>query len=297
MKLGMNKTFLSVLAMGVYGGLLLGSAGAPPRPVEPLKIGNYDFTPSPIEKPGSAKITFALVNPNFVAGFQFANAQTFKDFVKGMQKDFEEVLIARGYSLRGPFPSRDEMVYSDKEQSDLALTVETDIEINPATPQPWSVDSNAYSLSFQYKGILVLSGKVSLKIFEPTTGEVLQVKSINLPQKGVEVQSIGQYKSPMSASGLPTYQELDKSYTGRKRVSLGELLGDSMENSNLATAAALNSTGIPTQDAGINNPLTTALEDCYRLVMQTAWNHLDVSEMRVLQKQAQDIKKKAQFKR
>ncbi len=257
MVLGINKTFLSTLAMGGYIVLLLGSAGSPQHnaPVETLKIGNYDFTPSPIEKPNSAGITFALVNPNFISGFKHSEVQVFKSFVKGMQGDFEELLVARGYALRGPFPSRDEMVYSDKEQSDLALTVGVDIDIQEATPRHWvQVFSLSEQKPYRYVGTLVLSGKVNLEVFEPTTGEKLQVKSISLPQINVDVKSVEAYY-----------------LTG--------------------------SLGLPIQDVGISNPLTSALEGYYKTIMQTAWGHLDVNEMRVLVKQSKQIKGKANFKR
>lgn len=47
-----------------------------------------------------------------------------------MGNDFEKLLTAKGFTIRGPFRSRDEMVYNDKRNSDFVLQVEIDLQPN-----------------------------------------------------------------------------------------------------------------------------------------------------------------------
>jgi len=46
----------------------------------------------------------------------------FQELVGNMTKDFEEILTARGFTVRGSYRALDEMIYPDKEGSDLILT-------------------------------------------------------------------------------------------------------------------------------------------------------------------------------
>ncbi len=46
-----------------------------------------------------------------------------------MGVDFEELLIAKGYSIRGPFSSYDEVVFRDKQDSDLLMEVEINFNV------------------------------------------------------------------------------------------------------------------------------------------------------------------------
>ena len=90
---------------------------------------SFDYTPAQQAEPASANITFAVVGTEFATqtalelGGSRAAAQIplFENFSSSMTGDFAEILTARGYSIRGPFRTYDEIPFPDKEGSNLVL--------------------------------------------------------------------------------------------------------------------------------------------------------------------------------
>ena len=48
-------------------------------------------------------------------------------------------------------------------------------------------------------------------------------------------------------------------------------------------------------DAGLVNPITTALQEFYTSVMNTSWNQLDPNELTPLKKQVDEIRSKKKY--
>ena len=69
----------------------------------------FDYTPPERANPRSANITVALINPVFVDEDPTRLVKPYSTFIENMADDFEEMLIAKGFSLRGPFKTRDEI--------------------------------------------------------------------------------------------------------------------------------------------------------------------------------------------
>ena len=88
-------------------------------PLVPRATIVFDYTPPAEAVPGSANSTFAVVGSRFNTPIPL-----FRTFADNMTKDFGEILTARGFGVRGPFMTYDSLTYSDKEESDLALTAE-----------------------------------------------------------------------------------------------------------------------------------------------------------------------------
>ena len=105
---------------------------------EPLRaIITFDYVPTAEAVSGSADVTFAIVGAEFVAptthqqgvplqsGMLLPSAPPpllFQQLINNMTKDFEEVLTARGFAVKGSYRTLSEMIYPDKEGSDLILT-------------------------------------------------------------------------------------------------------------------------------------------------------------------------------
>jgi len=240
MNLKIRKHLVSLLAFTIYIVFLVGSAAKMPVSTQ-LKVGNFDYTPPMVAGAKSTKIAFALISPSYAPNFQYTDVAPFSDFKKRMEADFEELIIARGYSIRGPFVSRDSMVYSDKEQSDLTLAIELDVNINQTTPSPWLIVHRSRQPQFAYQGTIVLSGKVNLTIAEATTGEKLWAKSISLPQQSVTVASERSYANinvvPVSDPGIhnPLTVAMEQYYTTIMRTAWGHL--EPIEIDNLKSQA------------------------------------------------------------
>jgi hypothetical protein len=98
-----------------------------------------------------------------------------------MKNDFEEMLTAKGFKIRGPFRSRDEMVFNDKQSTDFAFIVE--IDLNPTYSR-----KNKYNMglgaivpgSYQMSGEITLGGNLVLTASSPKYGEKIWKKNIAL---------------------------------------------------------------------------------------------------------------------
>ena len=122
------------------------SAGCTPvniEPEPPRTIVNFDYTPPSEAIPGSADATFAVVGTKFETPISL-----FKTFASNMTKDFGEIVTARGFGVRGPFMTYDDMTYSDKEGSDLVLTAEVEFssDISQIQYSPFGIPSGSVTL-------------------------------------------------------------------------------------------------------------------------------------------------------
>lgn len=225
-----------------------------PEPVAE-KVINYDFKP-PETKNDSVDISLILLNPKFAEVFEAQKQIMFTKFIDNMGDDFEEMLVAKGYSLRGPYDTYDEIVYSDKSETDLLL--ETEIKFD----YEWGTDAVLYKRHVGYGGTITgytywidgnlnLGGKINLVIKESLTQEKLWVKSI-----------------PLTVMEIPIQSE-------RHRVS-------SQSEANIALA----------NDVHYKNAIYEALDKQYQKALKTAWNHLDPRELEPLKKQVKELRKK-----
>ena len=124
----------------------------------PRETITFDYVPKAEAPPGSADVTFAIVGTKFIAptihqqmmllqqGVVLPSTSPppllFQKLVNNMTSDFEEVLTARGFTVRGSYRTLDEMIYPDKEGSDLILTAQvkfsadtSEIEYGANTPK------------------------------------------------------------------------------------------------------------------------------------------------------------------
>ncbi len=161
---------------------LAGCIPANIEPEPPRAVVNFDYTPSSDAVPGSADATFAVVGTKFDTPISL-----FKTFASNMTKDFGEILTARGFGVRGPFMTFNDMTYSDKEGSDLMLTAE--VEFSSDTSQ------------IQYSSFGIPSGSVTVKchvnliVSESITNERLWTRSIAITPFTVNLKSRHAYET------------------------------------------------------------------------------------------------------
>lgn len=226
----------------------------PPKMIMP----DYDYTPPSSAATGSANMKVALFKPTYAGTFTYSNKSPFKQFRSSMSKDFEEMLTARGYIIKGPFDAYDFMTYSDKQECELGLFVDIDLDLEqtsggwqiiPATAKRGFAPATAGYQS--YSGTLNLGGKISIYVAETFTKQKLLIKSVPLPQSEFQVSA-------------------DKTYE-------------------------LGTTGIPLDNVGVHNPIANALLDFYKTAMQQAWNLMETSELAHVNAQVPEIRKGAGF--
>ena len=249
------KIWMSLLGIATASLLLFGSIGG--ASTEPLMAPEFYFSPPETPGTGSAGLTMALVSPSYKNLEDVG--EPFSTFQESLEAEIMEVLTTKGYSVRGPFDNRDEMLYSDKENSHLALIIEVEPDIQKATGS-WSTvkmadNSTGYRFS---KGTLNIFGKINLTALEPISGEKMWAKSVNIPKQVTE------------------------EFTSSK-VFVG-----SRNTSDLTAIVTLAANG----DANVANPITKALEKSFGEIMTKIWNHLDPAEFKRMEKKIAELKAK-----
>src|SRR6266487_3183264 len=71
---------------------------------------NFSYSPSQRDSVAATGLTIALLKPIFIDDDINKAGTPWDEFSKAMANDVEELLTAKGYKVRGPFNSIDEMV-------------------------------------------------------------------------------------------------------------------------------------------------------------------------------------------
>src|ERR1700734_4022123 len=108
-----------------------------------------------------------------------------------MGNDVEQLIIARGFSIFGPYATPDELVYRDKKNSDILLEISIVPDIN--------LQNAKYKTHFKYglygtstyvytfDGTVIMQGKIDLTAKAVWNNEILWKKSIPLPTKSFQI--------------------------------------------------------------------------------------------------------------
>ena len=216
----------------------------------------FDYTPPETAEPNSTKITFAVVGSRFdtpVVNPGFGSAPVFERYSRNMAEDFVEILTSRGFSVRGPFRTYDEMTFPDKEGSNLVLTARIDFRedtsgLQPAMDLMASVLVAGSSNVYKYNGTVVVACRVNLIVSESLTNERMWTKSVNIDPISVSLNSTRAYPN------APTFAAL-------------------LQN-----------------EAQFYNDLGAELEAQYNDVMSRTFGYLDPREMAIVDRQADNLR-------
>jgi hypothetical protein len=159
---------------------------------------SFDFKPTVDAGNQSNEITFGLIAPSFVETFTEKNKEPYKTYAKNMERDFIEMLTARGYRYKGPFNSLDELVYSDKKEIDLLINPTIDLQFtgNPLKQGTYHDYSQGKDFAeYYYEGEVSMTGTMNLTFAEPFTNTKIWVKSVNTDPTSFMLKS-GSYTAP-----------------------------------------------------------------------------------------------------
>ena len=252
----LTRHICSAMTLIVFALLFWGSATTKNAKTV-LIVPDFDFSPPSPVAPGSAGIKIALLDPVYAGNFIYSSQSPFSQFRENMGKDFEEILTARGYILKGPYEAYDLMTYSDKNECELGLEVEINLNIVqtsggwnrvPLTSYGYGITKGNYST---YGGTLNLSGKISIYTIETFTRQKLLVKSVPVPQENLVVKAEDKYE--------------------------------------------FDATSIPLDDPGVHNPIASSLSNLYKTTMKRGWDMLAKEELEIVKKQVPEIRKSAGF--
>ena len=145
----------------------------------------FDYkTPHPAQS-GSANFTIVLISPHYWSSFRYNNVDIFANYRRYIEKDIEQLLIDKGFHVKGPFNSYDEMIFDDKKEADIAMEISIEPTFTAAdgswkqyVPLAFSANPPTY---YYYSGTVSLIGKIVLTGSEPLSHEKLWLKSVEIP--------------------------------------------------------------------------------------------------------------------
>jgi len=176
-------TTMPAAALACFLALSCASAGGHAPGYSPT----FDFTPPSAAVPGASGVTLALVSAGYSQTQPWTRVQPFSALSASLGADFEELLTARGFSVKGPFRSYEEMVFPDKQASDLVLVPNLDLSVSVQDVRQAKVE--LLTGKIKYKGTAVIGGRVNLWLSESLTGTRMWSKSIPVVQASVPWES------------------------------------------------------------------------------------------------------------
>ena len=140
----------------------------------------FDFSPSEKAPVGSTGITIALIKPRFVKDNPINYVEPINEMATSMANDFNELLSAKGFKIRGPFQSIGEMTYSEQQGTDFCMNIE--IDLHPQSTDKWTYSPGWGAIvppSYKMSGAIAFSGSFNI-VATSAKGVKLWVKSIPL---------------------------------------------------------------------------------------------------------------------
>ncbi len=167
--------------------MLVGCAGAPPANPMPaeLYVAEFDYTADTQAAPGSSGVTFTVSNGTYKTNRKDMLWFTYPQFGEledGIKSDLSEILIAKGFSVRGPFASYDLIPYSDKKSIDMLLVPQTELRIEIKDQKSECENIWAAPPVDILTGNVEVSGNVTVELREIATRELMWVKRVPFEQ-------------------------------------------------------------------------------------------------------------------
>ena len=240
----------------------------------------FQYTPQSEAASGSADVTFAVVGTQLAKSVEQGQMQLpnqksvklFTDFAGTMTKDFMEVLGAQGFGVRGPFNTYEDMIFPDKQGSDLVLTAE--VLFSTDTSSCVVKNKEVLGMTTEYYriiGSVTVKYDVKLVASESLTNERMWTKTINIDPFTIQLESQYSYTLQQLATLSMKY---GKVYQPNSEVPIGAIL----EN-----------------EHKFHNDLGRALQKQYKDILGKIYTYLDPREMTVVKNQAIEIRKKKVF--
>jgi hypothetical protein len=176
----MKKVLLPILFLALFfSGCIALKTSTPDVARIPAK---FDFTPPSRAKVGSASLTIALVKTSYVQKDAAENLMSpYSDMASHMAEDFKELLTAKGFTVRGPFDSRDRMTYNDKLSTDIAVTVNIDLKRDYNRKYKYDPGMGVIlPANYKMSGQITLSPTLNIIANSPQYGELIWEKNISL---------------------------------------------------------------------------------------------------------------------
>ncbi len=255
MKISHLKAAARIALAATAGALVVGCVA--PAPAGPQRtMPRFDYEPPAEATPASTNITFAVVGSEFETPVPL-----FERFSSNMAGDFVEILTARGFSIRGPFVTYDEMTFPDKENSNLLMYAEvafhsdtSGLDLIPEATLAGvlsAVTGTNTDTRYRLRGTVRVDGRVTLVVAESLTNEKMWTKSVNI--------------APISVA---------------------------LEGTHVYPAAPSDLSQVLANEDQFFNDLGRELEGQYQEIMRRTFGYLDPREMTIVDRQADSLREK-----
>jgi hypothetical protein len=261
------------LALAVWLGVFQACMSAPPpAPLPQSPWGDkyaysYDLPSTAVVKPaGSVPVTVAVVNPFYKEQESALATELYGKVGKGlsasMGTDLDKILIAKGVTTTGPFPSLDEITYSEKKDASLTLAPRVFItsEIKYTT-DAYQVQGAA---RLERHFTMNVTGWVTFIMQEPLSGQKMWIKKLELDAL--------QKEGVVDWEGIPQYTSDGCGGTAVTGYLPGNIVYD-----------------------GRVDALASALKEMYPVVMSQFQRYIDTDEMVALKEKVQEIRSQKVF--
>jgi|SRR5450631_442391 len=128
-----NDCFRACLIPGLAALASFSGCAAPQQQVPATPAYQPNFSYSAVNTGKKMKFTIGVLDPQFKGDASMRQPQkdpVYKAMLSAMDASFSEMLIAKGFDTKGPFPSLNDMNYPDKKGSELLLYAELDFDVN-----------------------------------------------------------------------------------------------------------------------------------------------------------------------
>ncbi|KAA3660638.1 MAG: hypothetical protein DWQ10_06235 [Calditrichaeota bacterium] len=181
---------------------IVSCATTSPKAEKAAYVPKFDYTPPEEAMKDTTGISFGLVSAHYSEDQPWVSVWPFTQFSNNMELDFQELLIARGFTVKGPFHAVEEMTYPDKKGCDLVLSPNIEVTLDLQDTKYEEVINLLGPNSYRLQGTAFIGGRVTLPMIESLTGERMWLKSIDLPQTSVKWVGEKKYKTIPGSADL-----------------------------------------------------------------------------------------------
>ena len=247
----------------------------PPAPASPWgERYSYKYDPPDKKDPVSQQATIVVVNPFYKEAESALTDPLYTKVARGfsasMGVDMDKVVIAKGMTVKGPYPSLDDITYSDKKISDLTLApkvfLTTQIKyIGDPKINVYRNDGGKEETRLDRKFEMKIGGWISFVMQEPLSGEKMWIKKLELDDTIVQdiefYEAIAKYHTTRSGC----FNEIE--HTRLVGYDRGKLLYD-----------------------GKVDAMANMLKKIYPAIMEKCWIYIDTQEVLSLKEKTKEIR-------
>ena len=272
------KKLSSIVKTGLVGSILtIGINGCIPVPAPQTQtqedVGTLSFNYTFQNKKARVNKKIAIVAPKFSdisatktkgADFNALLVDYMGRLSKAMSSGFEELILAKGFTIGGKHTTFDDMTYPERKSTYMSLVPTIEITINK------KVTSQDQHMSYYTeKGIMQVSGELIVKMIEPLSKQMFISKRIDLSDLDIKKEY--------------TYEN---KLVSKKGSSSGGLIGSLLDS-------ALSSATTPNKMSNnIDKVLTEALSEFYTKAMGKIDKYISQEEILALEKDVNSAKGK-----